>query len=282
MIKIDKAPIGEVPADFIRLGNRRIKIDCELFDSCPAECLSGVQPFHTVKEYIYRNPDVKKKLNESHNFKCCYCEAKFKLGSLDVEHYRPKRLISRPEGDIHLGYFWLAYDWGNLLLSCAECNRTYKGSLFPLENEAMRASSTIRNIDNERPLLINPSSENPLENPREHIIFVNESPKAKANSRRGKKTIEVLNLRRLFEDRLEHIDKLKSALEDIEMWKAFEEHLSELPPNIAEMPRTKKLLKHHQKEAMKAILLLDNATKKDAEFSSMAQDFLANQSFSKP
>src|SRR5215213_3210828 len=210
MIKINKADASDAPLIIRRRGKNRTKEDCKLFDANPNDYLVGKPPIRKmlkVMEGIYQDSDVKAKLNESHYFKCCYCETKFKYSrDLDVEHFRPKKYsqqsLTSPE--ILLVYFWLAYDWDNLLLSCAECNRAYKKNLFPLENETDRATVQNRNIDNELPILINPAHVSE-DDPRAHIGFENESPKGITT--RGKKIIDYLGLRRdeLFEARLEHL-----------------------------------------------------------------------------
>jgi hypothetical protein len=62
--------------------------------------------------------------------KCAYCE---KLCYYPrVEHFRPKgRVIgNQPLAD---GYYWLCYEWTNLLPSCHECNSIEaKGDKFPI------------------------------------------------------------------------------------------------------------------------------------------------------
>lgn len=282
MIKIDKAPSTEAPLIIRRRGKNRTKKDCELFDASPNDYLKGEPPIRKVlkvMEDIYQDSEVKSKLNESHHFKCCYCETKFIYPrDLDVEHFRPKKYSQQSSNgpEILLVYFWLAYDWDNLLLSCAECNRGYKKNLFPLENEDKRATPQTRNIDEESPILINPALASE-DDPRDHITFVNETPKAE--SPRGQKIIDCLGLRRdeLFEARLEHLKEIKKRLKIIERWKK----LFALNQRI-DAAEVKELLAEAVEEGMEAILFLDNAKKKEAKFSSMAQDFLAQQPFSKP
>ena len=83
------------------------------------------------------------------NNKCAYCETYMTRFIPDTEHFRPKKQvrdkvagsensvivkITDEEGNEieHPGYFWLAYNWKNLLPSCHFCNR-YEGKkdLFP-------------------------------------------------------------------------------------------------------------------------------------------------------
>jgi len=75
--------------------------------------------------------------------KCAYCEREISGYYGDAEHYRPKGAVKRkkpgggferidvqllnPKGGrfvtkTHPGYFWLAYDWRNLVPSCVFCN----------------------------------------------------------------------------------------------------------------------------------------------------------------
>lgn len=103
-----------------------------------------------VKEYLY----------ESQYGKCCYCEQKKGEGETDVEHFRPKAQVK--ENNNHLGYWWLAYEWDNLLIACKICNsNSNKGTQFPLKDENKRAFTEQDNIKEEEPVLINPLTENP-------------------------------------------------------------------------------------------------------------------------
>ncbi len=70
------------------------------------------------------------KLEEQFNGKCAYCETKY-LATSDtwIEHYRPKS-----------DYYWLAYEWSNLLPTCTKCNRS-KSNKFPLINEANKVKN---------------------------------------------------------------------------------------------------------------------------------------------
>lgn len=86
------------------------------------------------------------------NGKCAYCETNIKEARQygDAEHFRPKGGVSpeevketgfpdvqvvHPDGTTihHPGYFWLAYDWKNLLPACSTCNREGKQNKFPVE-----------------------------------------------------------------------------------------------------------------------------------------------------
>lgn len=84
--------------------------------------------------------DIKQFLIE-HVFhhKCAYCETLTDQFYFDAEHYRPKGeltvfyedegsakhiMVEDEHGELieHPGYFWLAFDWKNLVPSCKSCN----------------------------------------------------------------------------------------------------------------------------------------------------------------
>ena len=80
-----------------------------------------------VSDSIYKDPykkdgrtksRVRDKLNEYYHHKCAYCETGG--GKADIEHYRPKGSVK--EEDTHSGYYWLAYEWSNLIPSCVKCS----------------------------------------------------------------------------------------------------------------------------------------------------------------
>ncbi len=144
---------------------------------------------------LYRHPDVKRQLKSDQNKKCAYCERLLNGDYGAVEHFRPKGGWQQESGDILIkpGYYWLAFEWGNLLYSCDECNTSYKKNLFPLANPDSRNIAN-RDISREQPLLINPS----IEDPGAYIAFNKEMavPRLISGnlSEKGMKTIEILGL----------------------------------------------------------------------------------------
>ena len=160
---------------------------------------------------------IKKDLLKLCNGKCAYCESK--LGVIsdgDIENFRPKSgargLNSNDYAPQH--YWWLAYEWDNLLIACQICNQKYKRDYFPLENEELRANIGAKESELllEQALLIDPC----IENPNEHIEF-NEDGFAKELSKKGKVTIEILGLNRieLVENRRNTVEQLKDRLETL-------------------------------------------------------------------
>ena len=146
----------------------------------------------------YNAEDVKKKLSTIYHDKCAYCESKRHNAKMQVEHYRPKKEVT---GNSHTGYYWLAYEWTNLLLSCPDCNdQAAKGNHFPIAKNRQlftenkndwNANTNI--LLSEEPYLLHPE----IDIPEDHLIY-NFAAKLieKDNSKRGQKTIEICKLNR--------------------------------------------------------------------------------------
>jgi hypothetical protein len=115
--------------------------------------------------------------------KCAYCECSIAEGHPgDLDHFRPKSRITdenamvvvvRDENGIeqpHPGYYWLAYDWRNLLPSCFDCNSPSKGKsqgkrigkwdYFPVKGVRATAPGE-ENV--EEPLLLHPVFQDPAD-----------------------------------------------------------------------------------------------------------------------
>ncbi|GAB5501013.1 MAG: hypothetical protein PsegKO_33240 [Pseudohongiellaceae bacterium] len=103
---------------------------------------------------------IKRELFQNNGGKCAYCETHERNErTMDVEHYRPKSAVAECPG--HDGYWWLAEETDNFLISCKVCNSDNKGSKFPLIDERKRVFDESGNLDNEHPFLINPNEEDP-------------------------------------------------------------------------------------------------------------------------
>lgn len=105
--------------------------------------------------------------------KCGYCESPVTVISFgDADHYRPKGKVTVRQGNRdqtvtcggspHPGYYWLAYEWTNLVPACEKCNRAGgKMSQFPVRLRHWCGSPgnipTQDALDAfEKPLLLNP------------------------------------------------------------------------------------------------------------------------------
>ena len=176
--------------------------------------------------------------------KCTYCECPitdFQHG--DVEHFRPKAKVTddedRPvllkddQGNVvddangmpqkHPGYYWLAYDWRNLIPACIKCNqpskdgtiRFGKHSRFPVIGPHAQQPGDERD---EKPLLINPASGQADDEPEQHLFVELGTGFMGAKSDRGTMCIKIfgLNVRdQLVMDRKTAQRNVKSLLADL-------------------------------------------------------------------
>jgi uncharacterized protein (TIGR02646 family) len=160
---------------------------------------------------IYGDATVKSALMAAQHGKCAFCEQRaFEARYLDVEHFRPKGAVrqSRASARSARGYWWLAYEWTNLLLACEQCNTDFKGELFPLADPGTRATTPEADLSREAPLLVDPSSEDPTEfvRFRRHVAY------AVDDNARGVATCETVGLNRvpLLRRREEHLAQVKA------------------------------------------------------------------------
>ena len=189
MIRVERPP--EPPEVLQDAGARETRKMCDAYDLHPEEYRSGAKKF-TFKDGIYNHRSVKKALVDTQNRKCCYCESKF-LGTSwgVVEHFRPKGAVRHGPGREleYPGYYWLAFHWENLLVSCERCN-TIKGSLFPLRDPGSRARCHRDEPGEEEPLLVDPAREDA----RQHIRF--RAAAVEPLTHRGRETIKGMGLER--------------------------------------------------------------------------------------
>jgi len=131
--------------------------------------------------------------SEKQDKRCAICQQEmFTARMKSIEHYRPKN-----------HYWWLAYNPQNYYLVCTDCNG-YKSTNFPLHDIQIDYISR-ENINNEKPLLLNPLKDNP--NDYFQLFFVKHPLTKKGivilQSKKGlnllmkakaDKTIEIYNL----------------------------------------------------------------------------------------
>jgi len=214
MIRVAKRPAP--PTMLTTRGGPAAQSHRDKYDSAPNEYRRGTRFFRSTDfdDAIYAASEVKNALLEDQHSKCAFCESLVQHVSYGtVEHFRPKagyRLrrggpLKRP------GYYWLAYDWDNLFFCCQLCNEQFKENLFPLRDNRSRARSHVQDLSKERPLLVNPATQEPSHfiGFRRHIAF------PVRGCREGVATIDVLGLNRekLAEYRCERLQDLQSLVE---------------------------------------------------------------------
>jgi uncharacterized protein (TIGR02646 family) len=137
---------------------------------------------------------LKPYLIELFKHKCAYCEFKFEANEVgEIEHYRPKKKVAGAPA--HPGYYWLAFEPKNLLISCSKCNKWGgKKNQFPLAESADRAVLTCpaQELEDEQPLLLNPYTDLP----EQHLLFDALIGTVESITDRGAATIRVCDLNR--------------------------------------------------------------------------------------
>ncbi len=201
---------------------------------------------------LYGHPSIKESLIAAQHGKCAFCESKVRHISYgDVEHFRPKAGFRQRDDDPlgRPGYYWLAYDWGNLYLGCQLCNQRYKKNLFPLIDERHRCRNHLGDVARERPTFVDPGG---ADDPRSHIEFAAEQPRARDGSIIGAATILALGLVReeLRERRFDRY-RMLAALKSI----------TELLPD--------------EVEGHEAAKILADSVEDRAEYASMARSLMA-------
>lgn len=218
-------------------------------DSSKTNKLNSVSTYNKLKELcltknkkliedgIYRDSfdtedgkqsHVFNKLAISYLYKCAYCEKQ--TGKGDIEHYRPKNAVAEDKN--HDGYYWLSYEWSNLLPSCIYCNREGgKQTQFPIMGKRVSNHYNLKNgeldldsfkattspLIDETPYLLHPEIDNPEDYFSFKIDLNNKGIRIKGIDKkgRGKKTIAICKLNRqelLLDRKKSVIDELKSAL----------------------------------------------------------------------
>ena len=180
----------------------------------------------------WNEPDVRGVLYAMQWRVCAYCGRNLPGNDRgDVEHYRPKKKVT---GDIeHGGYWWLAYELDNYVLSCRTCNSSRKRNKFPLRPGAGRRVTfeNKANLKREARLLLHP-----VDDPLDDWISVdwelNDSDLVQIGPRSGLTNTQTLQIneslkffrvnmdQHLVKERLEVLDQVSEALENREFSKA--------------------------------------------------------------
>jgi len=196
-------------------------LDARASGSTPDPCLSKL--WRRLKRWM---------LETVFEQKCAYCQCDLSgHAPMHAEHWRPKnavtelsdladgatRLAVKRDGVAHPGYWWLAYDWRNIVPACDSCNTGgAKGTLFPISGTrafAPEDGAHPQELDRmEAPRLLHPFFG---EDPCDHIgFYVDGTAYARKGSELGRATIKVMDLNRegLVAKRRQRQDEAVNAL----------------------------------------------------------------------
>jgi len=189
----------------------------KLAKDCNREILDTIYKDPYLDEKGKTQSRVRDELNKDYYCKCAYCETYCKA---EIEHYRPKKGVTGL-AKTHDGYYWLAYEWSNLLPSCRYCNTEGgKGNHFTIKDESNRISKPEFDIANkldiakclitksplkdEEPYLLHPEIDNSkkhlgfkINNKKEGIDIIEIDTKLNDKSK-GSETIRITNLNREY------------------------------------------------------------------------------------
>lgn len=219
MIAIDR---GDEPESLARARDQQLAL-AEL-DGRPRQAADFVG---------YDLPEIRDQLLRKQDYRCAFCERLVEELVDPLEHMRPKggsedvdwnawtapddlRLFFdafsekpfRRESRVrwkeidNTRYWWLTWTWENLLYACGPCNTGFKGNRFPMERESLLLDEHDQLPGRERPLLVDPAREDPLDHLRFGPDLANPADPLGDNwgpvalTVRGRWTIAVLGLDR--------------------------------------------------------------------------------------
>ena len=236
-IRFDPEKLSEPQkAEWVRLVKRADRATLEAIRAWEEWRVKGVAGTFTCSllEEIWKSLKDWLLAEVFHN-KCAYCETREVRSPYHAEHYRPKgRVRFRVEGEKrlkkavvideageeieHPGYFWLSYNWLNLLPACHACNSALgKNDQFPVKKMHIGVTRLMpeqikklqRNLikspirdgvyflqpedlnELEEPLLLNPY----IDDPQEHLAFGELGIVGpREGSDKGKQSISIYNL----------------------------------------------------------------------------------------
>jgi uncharacterized protein (TIGR02646 family) len=144
-----------------------------------------------LNEDIFFDHELQRDLEEVFFCKCAFCETRVAHDGR-VLHFRPLRFADFNGSENKDYYLWLAFEWRNLFLSCQYCFKL-KGSRFPLEGDsAFYLASFEDTILQERPLLLDPTTDDP----GRHLRFLFDGNVVPLTAR-GQASTEIFELNRL-------------------------------------------------------------------------------------
>lgn len=203
MIKVNK---GEEPfqllSDIVFLAKEKLE---DFYKSKDRSQKRYSFPFNSKFDNI-----IKPILHDCFHGKCGYCEIKIESPENGiVDRFRPFNGV-RDNKEYHQDlYWWLVYDWDNLVYSCKECNQ-YKANYFPIKGT--RVTTENENFEKEERLLINPS----CDEPKLHFTYKTDGSII-STTEGGNQTIQLIRLNRdkLILKRIDAKENIQSLISQL-------------------------------------------------------------------
>ena len=270
----------------------------KLFDPSKNETEALKAKQKKFKYKNYNNDKVKEALKIMCHDKCAYCESSFlHVYYGDIEHFRPKKFVGTKKNPIKPGYYWLANNWDNLLLSCLFCNQAKRHEVahpgvtgkvtlgkqnhFPLDNENLyKKTRTHKSWKNQRlskeeksRLLIDPCKDNPeqyLKYTEEGLIVPRKIKKGsnEVEAPRGKTSIEVYGLQRLY-----LVQERKKRLIDLKLQISIANEIFK-KLNNPDFNKNPVIAGYYSERLKESIDLLFRFTHKTMHYSAMCRQFV--------
>lgn len=147
--------------------------------------------------------ELKSYLHSAFHGKCGYCETKIGISDQgNVDRYRPNNGVRSQKNYYQDLYWWLNFEWDNLIYSCKECNQ-YKANYFPVKG--LRAQDENDDLKNEHRMLLNPYEDEP----NQHLSY-NSDGNIIPLTEEGNQTIGLLRL-----DRTDLVKRRQSAKTEV-------------------------------------------------------------------
>ncbi|MCK5356727.1 MAG: hypothetical protein KAJ63_16540 [Methyloprofundus sp.] len=223
---------GSPPDDWI---TEALVITQQLID---AENMEARKQIIEDNKTFWRDDRLTDWLLDQFNNKCWYTEAPTDVASFHVDHFRPKGEVKNLDESKELGYWWLAFNWKNYILSGQLIN-TKKSSYFPLVRGA-RAPENCPDCDLELEtrVLIDPKTNEArlisFEADNSYCIAISAGGISETDIDRVERTIEIYGLNRLKPLNQARRKKWDFCIKRIQKYKAAGESASQV---IAEVEK---------------------------------------------
>lgn len=207
MIRVDRAAVvapASLEATHVARARAAAAAHFQASDARARQTTHRFAPFFEAR-------DVREALLALFSNKCAFCESP--LGGTipgQVHPFRPRQDAVDPRSGetSRRHYWWLAYEWDNLYLSCSRCSRA-AGGRFPVEGRRAKSGSTGKALASERPVLLDPC----LDDPAGSLLFQSDGS-IEPRDLRGAQTIETFGLNRpsLVSARLNRLRQVEALL----------------------------------------------------------------------